>query len=388
MAKSTKSPAKLKVPQVSPFKQYAYAHSAEAADAAVSLPKPARSFPYKKIVLWLVAIILIIGIGGGGWIGYKLYRNEAKITGDKNPLALLGLIHPATLNDSNGRVNILLAGYSIDDPGHQGAALTDSIMVVSLNPTNKSAVLISIPRDMWVDIPGFGYQKINAAYEDGQSENFSQAGFDSGGMGLLEEVIQEDFGITTDYYGLLDYAAFEDAVNAVGGVTVDINSPDPYGLYDPYANLNLPNGVNNLTGQQALDLARARGDGPGAYGFPNGDFNRTQHQQQLLVALKNKATSAGIITNPLKIGSLADAVGNNLKTDMSVGDMETLYLDGKGINNTNISQITLNSINGQNLLSDYTAPDGESALIPAAGFDDYSQIQSVIQSLLPSPKNN
>ena len=67
-------------------------------------------------------------------------------------------------------------------------------MVVSLNPTNKSAVLISIPRDMWVDIPGFGYQKINAAYEDGQSENFSQAGFDSGGMGLLEEVIQEDFG--------------------------------------------------------------------------------------------------------------------------------------------------------------------------------------------------
>ena len=171
-------------------------------------------------------------------------------------------------------------------------------------------------------------------------------------------------------------------------VTVDINSPDPYGLYDPYANLNLPNGVNNLTGQQALDLARARGDGPGAYGFPNGDFNRTQHQQQLLVALKNKATSAGIITNPLKIGSLADAVGNNLKTDMSVGDMETLYLDGKGINNTNISQITLNSINGQNLLSDYTAPDGESALIPAAGFDDYSQIQSVIQSLLPSPKNN
>jgi hypothetical protein len=65
-----------------------------------------------------------------------------------------------------------------------------------------------------------------------------------------------------------------------------------------------------------------------------------------------------------------------------------LYLDGKGINNTNISQITLNSINGQNLLSDYTAPDGESALIPAAGFDDYSQIQSVIQSLLPSPKNN
>jgi LCP family protein required for cell wall assembly len=249
-------------------------------------------------------------------------------------------------------------------------------------------VLISIPRDTWVDIPGFGYQKINAAYEDGQSENFSSAGYDNGGMGLLEEVVQQNFGITTDYYGLIDYSAFKDAVNAVGGVTLTINSPDPAGLYDPYTNLNLPNGTLKLDGLQALDLARARGDGPGSYGFPNGDFDRTQHQQQLLVALKDKASSAGIIANPIKLGDLADAVGNNLKTDMSVGNMESLYLDSKDIGNKNITQLTLNNVNGQDLLTDYYAPDGEDALIPAAGFDDFSQIQTVIGSLLASPTNN
>jgi LCP family protein required for cell wall assembly len=354
----------------------------------VALPKHSRSIPYKKIILWAIALLLIIGIAGGGWIGYKLYRNEAKITGDKNPLALLGLLNPGPLNETNGRINILLAGYSIDDPGHQGAALTDSIMVASVNPKTKSAVLISIPRDTWVDIPGFGYQKINAAYEDGQSENFSSAGYDNGGMGLLEEVVQQNFGITTDYYGLIDYSAFKDAVNAVGGVTLTINSPDPAGLYDPYTNLNLPNGTLKLDGLQALDLARARGDGPGSYGFPNGDFDRTQHQQQLLVALKDKASSAGIIANPIKLGDLADAVGNNLKTDMSVGNMESLYLDSKDIGNKNITQLTLNNVNGQDLLTDYYAPDGEDALIPAAGFDDFSQIQTVIGSLLASPTNN
>jgi LCP family protein required for cell wall assembly len=203
-------------------------------------------------------------------------------------------------------------------------------------------------------------------------------------MGLLEEVVQQNFGITSNYYGLLDYTAFQDAVNAVGGVTVDIQSPDSRGLYDPYTNLNLPNGEDSLDGQQALNLARARGDGPGAYGFPDGDFDRTEHQQQLLVALKTKASSTSVITNPLKIASLLDAVGNNFKTNMSVGVMETLYDDSRGVSDGNIQSVTLNNYQGQDLLVGYTASDGEDVLIPSAGFDDFSQIQSVTQAILNS----
>jgi len=315
-------------------------------------------------------------------VAWKFYRDAAKITGDNNPLQIFGVLENTPLNETDGRVNILLAGYSVDDPGHQGAKLTDSIMMVSINAKTKTAVLISIPRDTWVNIPGFGYSKINAAYEDGQQENFIQAGYANGGMGLLEEIIEQNFGVTADYYGLLDYTAFEEAVNAVGGVTVDIQSSDSRGLYDPYTNLELPNGIITLNGQQALNLARARGDGPGSYGFPSGDFERTQHQQQLLIALKTKASSGSVITNPLKIGQLADAIGNNARTDMSLGEMESLYKDSKGIGDSSVQSVVLDNYQGKDYFTDYYAPDGEDALAPFAGFNNFSQIQAVIQNIL------
>jgi LCP family protein required for cell wall assembly len=353
---------------------------AEQPDHALKLPN--RRWPIRKILKRGTLILLAVLLASGGFLGWKFYENASKLTGDKNPLSLVASFTPSTLKETNGRINILVAGYSADDPGHAGADLTDSIMIVSINPTTKQADLISVPRDLYVNVPGNGYSKINAAYEEGQSENFSASGYANGGMGLLEETISQDFGVSFDYYALIDYTAFQDAVNAVGGVTVDINSTDPRGLYDSNTNLDLANGEQTLTGAQALDLARARGDGAITYGFSDGDFDRTQHQQQLLVALKDKASSASVISNPLRIGELADAVGNNVKTDVTIGDMETLYTKVKSISDSSITSVTLNSYNGQDLLTDYTTGDGESALIPATGLDDYTQIQSVISTLL------
>jgi LCP family protein required for cell wall assembly len=355
---------------------------------ALDAPKQRRKFPVKRILKRTVLVLGVSAIAIGGWFGWTAYKDVAKITGDKNPLQLLSVFTPAKLTESDGRVNILLAGYSVGDPGHQGAALTDSIMVVSYDPQTKSAVMISIPRDTWVNIPGYGYEKINAAYEDGEAENFSQSGYASGGMGLLEEVVQQNFGIQSDYYGLLDYAAFQDAVNAVGGVTVTIQSSDSRGLYDPNTNLNLPNGVVTLNGQEALNLARARGDGYGSYGFPEGDFNRTQHQQQLLVALKDKASSDSVFMNPIKLTDLANSIGNNFTTDLSLSDMETLYRDFKDVTDSNMQSVTLDDYQGQDLLADYTTPDGEDALIPAAGYDDFSQIQTTLQGILGESTNS
>jgi LCP family protein required for cell wall assembly len=345
----------------------------EAAPTAV-MPKR-RSFSFKKLLKRTAILILVLAIVLGGWLGWKFYQTEAKITGDKNPLSLFGILDPSPLNETNGRVNILLAGNSSDDPGHQGAELTDSIMIVSIDPTNKTAFLLSIPRDTWVDIPGYGYSKINAAYEDG-------------GMNLLSQVIQTDFGVTTDYNALIDYTAFRDAVNAVGGINVNIASTDPRGLYDPNANLKLSNGEQTINGQTALDLARARGDGYGSYGFPQGDFNRTANQRLMLVAIKDKATSTGTVINPLKISQLADAIGNNVQTNMQVGQLVTLFNDVKGISDSGISSYSLNSFNGKDLLKSYYTYNGQDALIPAAGLNDFSQIQSDIQSILVTPSNN
>jgi LCP family protein required for cell wall assembly len=263
--------------------------------------------------------------------------------------------------------------------------LTDSIMLVSINTKNDTGFMLSIPRDLWVDIPGNGYAKINAAYEDGQNQHFSAPGYANGGMGLLEEVVNQDLGIPIDYYALIDYTAFRDAVNAVGGITITINSPDPYGLYDPYADLRLPNGVVTLNGQEALNLARARGDGPGAYGFPQADFNRTQHQRQMLVAVGKKALTLGVLSNPLKIGDLFDAVGNNVITDFRTKDVQALYGIAKKVNINNIQSLTFNESGSNALIQGYITPDGEDVLIPIDGIGNYSAIQTYDASLIATP---
>lgn len=337
-----------------------------------------RSVTLKRTVIVLLIVVLAIG----GWLGFKFAYNAHKLFGGN----LFSILNTTKLRgEDTGRVNILLAGNSADDTGHQGAQLTDSIMILSIDTKNNNAYLLSVPRDLWVNIPDSGYQKINYAYVAGENSNFNQSGYFPGGMGELQQVIQQNFGITLNYYALVDYAAMRDAVNAVGGVDVNIQSDDPRGLYDPSIDytthgplVKLTNGEHHLDGQQALDLARARGDDYRSYGFAQSDFTRTKDQRLLLVALKDKAVSAGVISNPAKLGSLSDAVGNNVKTDFSLSEIHRLYDIIKKVNSNSIQSLSLNSANGKNLLMNYESPNGESALIPAAGIDDYSQIQAFI----------
>ncbi len=347
----------------------------------------------RKSIISILILLLVAGMGYGGWVGYEFADNAVRVFGWGG---LFSLFFPTHLKGENtGRVNILIAGNSADDPGHQGASLTDSIMLVSINTKNHTAYMLSIPRDLYVHIPGFGYAKINEAYPDGQSENFSQPGYAAGGMGLLEEVISQKFGVLIDYYALINYAAVRDAVNAVGGITVTINSPDGE-LYDPNRDfvtggplVNLTNGGHTLNGEQALDLARARGD-PSQYGVPIGfeqyDFQRTADQRMMLVALERKAMTLGVIANPIRMGKLFDTMGNNVQTDLSLGNVRRLYTIMKKIPAASIQSASLNQANyngqkGVDLLTNYYTPSREDALIPATGINDYTQIDAYVQAL-------
>lgn len=330
---------------------------------------------FKRAGMVFGALILL----GALWFGFKFYKDIARLTGNHNPFSLLSVFHPAPLKNQNGRVNVLVAANSADDPGHNGANLTDSIMVLSVNTTNNTALVLSIPRDLWVDIPGNGHAKINSAYPDG-------------GMDLLQQVVQDNLGLTIDYHMLVNYGAFEDLVNAVGGITINIKSSDPRGIYDPSldyttrsccALAKYPNGPVTLNGHQALDLARARGDAYGSYGFPQADFDRTEHQRQMLIAIKDKAAQSSVIANPFKVSSLVDAVGNNIKTNLQLNEIETLYTYMKKIDDTKIDSYNINTLKGSGttMLQNYTSPDGQSALIPQAGIDDFSDIKTAINRL-------
>lgn len=352
--------------------------------AAAVQPPEQRKITGKRVGLVLGVMVLLIV----GWLGLKFLYNTQRLFGG-NPFSIL--TSSKLKGESTGRVNILLAGNSADDPGHQGGTLTDSIMIMSVDTKNDNAFMLSIPRDLYVTVPGYGHQKINTVYPVGEKTKFSQSGYADGGMGLLEKTIKQDFGITAHYYALVNYNALRDAVNAVGGVDITIQSNDPRGLYDPNKDwstggllVKLSNGDHHLNGQQALNLARARGDSSRSYGFANSDFTRAEHQRQLMLAIRSKATSAGVLSNPIRLSKLFDSVGANVDTDMTLGNARRLYDVTKELKGSKIQSIGLNDVNGKNLLKNYRTPRGESALIPEAGLDDFSDIQRFIQRITSS----
>lgn len=333
----------------------------------------------KRVVIVLAILVLLIG----AWLGGKFIYNTQKIFGGN----IFGVFSNTKLKgEDEGRVNILLAGNSADDVGHDGGQLTDSIMVVSIDTKNNKAFMLSIPRDLWVKIPGNGSEKINAAYVRGEEENFKEDGYSEGGMGQLEQVVSQSLDIPIHYYALVNYTALKQSVDAVGGIDIVIKSKDPRGLYDPNIDwatkkplVKLTNGTHTLDGRQALNLARARGDAYNSYGFAGSDFDRTENQRKILVALKNKAASAGVLTNPAKLSSLSDAIGSNVKTNFELGEVKRLYEIVNKIDSKNIKSLSLNDVNGESLLISYSSPSGQSALIPAAGVTDFSEIQAFIR---------
>lgn len=331
-------------------------------------PKPKKPLP-RRILSYTLLVVLSLFIGIGVWDAVNLSRATTKTFGSGNFLSLLA---PHAIKEQNGRTNILLVGYSLDDPGHPGAVLTDSIILLSLSTTNHTGYMLSIPRDLYVRIPGYGYGKINEAYRDG-------------GMSTLAGIVSDKFNSPIDYTVLINYAAVRDTVNALGGVNVNIKSPDPRGLLDTNISLadggplKLSNGLHKLDGQTALNLARARGDAYGSYGFPQADFDRTEHQRQILLAIKEKV-SLWLILNPLKNGRLLSAVGQNTITDVKVHEARPLFSLLNRANPASLKSYSLRNLNGKNYLVDYLTPTGESALVPTAGLNDYTQIDAAVNS--------
>jgi anionic cell wall polymer biosynthesis LytR-Cps2A-Psr (LCP) family protein len=165
-------------------------------------------------------------------------------------------------------------------------------------------------------------------------------------------------------------------------------------LYDPSRDwtgpygtplVKLTNGVHHLNGQQALNLARARGDTYGAYGYGQADFTRTANQRLMLTAIKDKASSAGVVSNPVKLGQLFDSFGNNVQTDFHTNEVRRLAEIVSKIPSSNIKSVSLNDANGKNLLTSYTSSGGQSALVPAAGPTNFTAIDSFIETLMAPP---
>lgn len=345
--------------------------------------KPKRRLSWKKALLVLVLVLITPLLIIGTWDYKNASPASQKLFGSGN---LFSALLPGTIASTEGRTNILMVGYSADDPGHAGSKLTDSIMVISLDKSNKTGYMLSIPRDLYVKIPDYGSAKINEAYQAGERQGFSESGYPAGGVGLLEKVINDNFGIKSHYSITVNYGSVREITDALGGITVTIDSSDERGIYDPNFKpeeggpLTLSNGQHRIDGQTALRLTRARGSTSGSYGFPLSDFNRTQNQQKVFAAIKAELTVKYLI-DPRKNKPLFDAVADNIVTDIGLRQVLPIYRTFQSIPEASMQQVNLRDNKGTNYLASYRTPNGQSALIPSAGINDFSEIKALIQDL-------
>ena len=267
---------------------------------------PAKS---DKLLRALLIVLLGLVVVAGGiylFVQVKLgainrvtpeeYADVSDISAVEAPVAVdWGEAKVAT--SVEGVVNVLLVGQ---DSRTGARERSDTMIIFSINKNSNQMTMVSLMRDLYVQIPGYGGRKLNAAYE-------------LGGFDLLDQTISENFGVVVDYNVEVDFSGFKDIVNTLGGVDVELNEAEVAYLtgggaqYTHGRTYDVHVGENHLNGKAALDYARARHVEGAA------DFGRTQRQRKLLKIIYHDLKDASWF----KLLEVYDSVADNITTDMT-----------------------------------------------------------------------
>jgi LCP family protein required for cell wall assembly len=321
---------------------------------------------YKKRWFKVIAVIIIIFLGVGGYFAWKTGYILNKISGShSNPIASLlgGAAEPQA---QEGRTNIMLLGMrGANDPS--GGLLADSIMIISLDTKDNKVAMISVPRDLYVKIPETSdHGKINSVY------SYWESGGKNQGIAKMEEMLGQVTGLKINYTIVANFQGFQQLIDAVGGVDVTLKKAFYETQQFVQGNecggvFSLPAGSVHLDGTKALCYSRARDE--------TSDFDRSKRQQVVLKALKDKLLSLGTLTDFGKINNILNTIGNNVKTDMTPDEMKGLYGQMSSMKDAPITQRVFE--NSQQGLLEVPAANPELGyvLYPRAGQDNYSQLQ-------------
>lgn len=367
---------------------------------------------YSRPPLWLqlfIGIFLVIFIIGGFYSSYLFYATvreivaqtdlpalpvvqlpalrlpEVRAEGDEpEPLPQMGVMvtpvsgpgelayepPPGPVPAPDERINILLLG--IDRRGGRGWGYrTDTIIIVTVDLSNKTVGMLSIPRDLQVPIPGNGEDRINTANVYGYSYNYP-----GGGPALLKRTIEASFNIPIDYYVMVDFDGFIKIIDTLGGVDVNVPRtlhdtmfPDPKpGDPHAYKTLHFDAGWQSMGGKRALEYARSR--------MSTSDFDRAKRQQQILLAIREKAVSMGVLNLLSRLPSLAATMGSMVKTDMTLEEMGELIRLVPEINMTSLKQVVIQ----KPLVYGYRREDGAAVQLPK-----WDLIRPVVDDLFKTP---
>lgn len=348
---------------------------------------PERKKKWKKIFLF---ILLIIGVFLVGWFGYffwKIHAVSRNINVEKNNSSIVSEMKSTAISltsaersilkgEEEGRINILLLGSAGEkNPGHN---LTDTIMLASINTRSKKISLLSLPRDLYVEIPGSAsYTKINSLYQIGLKNN--------SGILPIKKSVENITGQKIQYYLVVDFDGFVKFIDALDGVMVNVER-DIYDTRYPgpnysYETFQLSKGFQELDGSTALKYVRERHDDP------LGDFGRAKRQQQVIQAVKNKAFSFKTFLNIATLDSLLTTLEENVRTNLTLQEIESFIALSKQLDTQNITTKVVDAWNKDSLLKVSHIFFGEIRafmLVPRVG--NYSEIQDLSENIFDLEK--
>lgn len=230
--------------------------------------------------------------------------------------------------DGASRINMLFIGLDYRDwTANEGPPRSDTMILFTIDPITKTAGMLSIPRDLWVNIPGFGYSRINTAYSSGEG-----AQLPGGGPGLAMKTVEQVLGVPVHYYAQIDFDTFIDLVNLVGCITI---VPEERLVLDPIGPgldkvVITPGGERELCGWRVLAYARTRKT-------EGGDTDRSKRQQQVVFALQEKIFDPEVFPSLIaQSPTIYKQLSRGIKTNMSFEDAIKLAVLGKDISRQNI----------------------------------------------------
>ena len=262
------------------------------------------------------------------------------ISGQKTKMSVMRQFSDMIVNPSeklkgeeNRQVNILLLGCGGE--GHNGGQLTDTIMIASLKPDTHEAALLSIPRDLYVEVTGTNIRsKINAVKAIGDKSA------EKNGIELLEQTIEEVSGLHIDYYAQLDFQGFIKIIDSVDGIDVylenDINDPAYPNFTNGYDPFYIKKGWHHLDGATALKVARSRHS-------TMGDFDRIKRQQEVIKAFRQKVYEKYSSADIGAFGDMYLSLSQNLRTDIEPKELPRFYQLLKEIKSHNITAQTVDT---------------------------------------------
>ena len=244
------------------------------------------------------------------------------------------------------RVTLLLLGTDQRD-GENAPPRTDTIIVATLDPVAKTAGMISLPRDLWVNVPGYGNERINASFELGEQAKRG------GGPELTRKTVEELLGVPVHHYALIGFAGFQKLVDQVGGVVVDVERPIKDNEY-PDASYSLRRiffqpGLQRLDGESALWYVRTR--------HADSDFGRARRQQQFLLGLRRQALQFNLLP---KAPAILAALSDTIKTDLKPAEILGLARAAKDLD----SGAVVSRVIDETMTTHWVTPAGAQVELP------------------------